>query len=859
MHGQFGWRKGSGLGSKHQRLRLDRLLVTSLLLLTSTAMADVDMAKLVQRWRLDATSTKAHTLDPFRAMTRRSDGVIQLLVQQKTGAAPVAPGRPLANMVRIRDGKFAWAATPEEVGALVDARPDLRVTWSAPKHVLLDKAVALVHADVAQNTYGLTGKGVVVGIVDTGLDVSHRDLRDANGKSRIAWLLDMSRTPVGLHPELEEAQGCNVKTTPCAVYSGADLDELIANSVAGDEPRDTFGHGTHVASLAAGNGLASPVPKYVGLAPDATVVAVRATRDDSGLIEDPDILKAVGFIFDVADNQLKLPAVVNLSLGGDFGAHDGTSELERELSNYVGAALPGHSIVVAAGNSGGLYQSQELGYPSPFGIHAVAQVPYETSVRVPILVAASAAPTFSSQLYIWVAARPGDRLKVGLDTGNRSWIAPVDLGDISQTADPTGKYSGVIQNGVTESDDPESIDHSGALVVISGPFDADQVLALRFEGHGTASIWVQASGGIDPSLNGIGAIIPGAQREGTISVPATSPNLIAVGATLNHLQWKDIGGTDNLASRYIANWFRQNEVLPFSSAGPTAVDVLKPDLVAPGGYVAGAMSSLADPRTDVGANAMFAGDATTCHTSSVECLIVDQYHALSSGTSMASPIVTGAVALLLQRDRNLTQSQILRALQAGANTVFNLYASPSQVGAGLLDVENTLLALDGAISTSAVSTVNSWIGLGISYTRPDPNWPIAGLVHLRDATNRAVDVDTARLSLEVQNGHVVSGLKRETPGYYRFTLAGEARTAGLELRVNLLIDNQRVLEVERTIAVDMPNTREAAVAGRGCAVNAPLSTDVGPGLLFLGLGVAVARARRRRACLTGGLTNFDVV
>lgn len=849
MYGRIGRSNISGLGTARRCRRAGRLVAAGVLLVSSNAIADVDVARMVEQWRLESTSNSGRAVDPFTALSRRGDGVMHLLVTQKSGVSPILPGRPRSEMVKIHEGVFAWAATPEQVGTLVDMRPDLRVTWSAPRRVLLDQALPLVHADVAQQTYGLTGKGVVVGIVDTGLDVSHRDLRDKNGSSRIAWLLDMSHAPVGLHPDLEDANGCNVKETQCAVYTGADLDALIANGVSGDEPRDAYGHGTHVASLAAGNGLASPVPKYVGMAPDATIVAVRATRDDSGLVEDSDILKSVGFIFDVAASKLELPAVVNLSLGGDFGAHDGTSELERELSKFVGPNHPGRSIVVAAGNSGTLYHSSQLGYPNPFGIHAVAQVPSESTSRLPILIAASADPTWTSQLYVWVASRPGDRLKVGLESENGTWIAPVDLLDSSHKTDSSGKYTAAIQNGVTESDQPSTVDHAGAVIVISGPFERDRILALRFEGHGSASVWVQAAGGIDPALNGIGAIIPGAQREGTISVPATSPNLIAVGATLNRVDWEDIDGTKNLASRYVANYFLHNEVLPFSSAGPTAVDVLKPDLVAPGGYVAGAMSNLADPRSDSGATAMFTGDETKCYSGSSDCLLVDDQHALSTGTSMASPIVAGAVAQLFQRNPSLTQAEILGALQAGASSVYGLFASPSQVGAGLLDVENALLSLEGTASEAELSANHSWIGLANSYVRPDPDWPIAGLVHLRDAANRAVEIDLARLSLRVHNGRVVSDLTREAAGYYRFWIAGADRTAGQHLSVELLLDGSRILKVERDIAVDMPNTDEAAVGGRGCAIAGSAHDGRGPALLVLFLGIVVMRMRRLQRTL----------
>ncbi|MEI9954036.1 MAG: S8 family serine peptidase [Pseudomonadota bacterium] len=138
------------------------------------------------------------------------------------------------------------------------------------------------------------------------------------------------------------------------MYAATDLDALSSNDIAGDEPTDPFGHGTHVASLAAGNGLASPTPRYIGVAPEATYVVSRVAQNN-GSIQDADVLRAVKFVFDRAE-ELGMPAVVNLSLGSDFGAHDGSSALEMGLGSLVGPTFPGRAIVVAAGNSAGLYE-----------------------------------------------------------------------------------------------------------------------------------------------------------------------------------------------------------------------------------------------------------------------------------------------------------------------------------------------------------------------------------------------------------------------------------------------------------------------------------------------------------------------
>ncbi|HMA97501.1 MAG TPA: S8 family serine peptidase [Polyangiaceae bacterium] len=806
------------------------------------------MGRLVEGWRTRASGTEPVGGDPFRALSRRTDGKLRVLVHDRTSNASSSASLPRPDMTLLRPGLLTWTAAPEEILSLSDAYPQLRVSWAAPRRVLLDVALPLVRADVVQRVRGLTGRGVAVGIVDTGVDVVHADLRRADGSSRIAWLLDLSHPPTGKHPELEQEFGCNESTTPCAVFSSADLDELISNGVANDEPRDSFGHGTHVASLAAGNGLSSPEPKYVGVAPEATFIAVRATRDDSGAVEDPDILNAVKFIFAMAD-KLAMPVVVNLSLGGDFGAHDGTSELERELEKYVGPSQPGHSVVVAAGNSGALYESPIARYPSPVGIHTVAHVPPKSSVKVPMMVSESADPKSKSYLYVWIATRPGDWLKVGLADEDGTWIAPVDLNGTRDKKDRSGDYTATIQNGVTESDDPSSIDHSGAAVLIEGPFSKEKVFTLLLEGYGTASIWLQPAGGIDPMLNGMGALVPGAQREGTISIPATSPALISVGASLNRVNWTDANGENQLSPYvflYAHDYLRPNTVLPFSSGGPNAVDALKPDVVAPGGWVAGAMSSLTDPRTLVGENAMFAGSAAECESSSQDCLVVDNSHALSTGTSMASPIVAGAVALLFQSDPKLTQTELARALRAGAKVPVLRDRGGAQLGAGLLDVENALVCLQGVGSSNPVNTENSWIGLGNSYVHPDPKWPFPGFVHLRDANDTPVDIPLSRLQLRLQNGQILSDLVREGLGFYRFTASGSALTAGQTFQVDLLVDGTTRLSAKREIALDATSDREPPAAGNGCSFTPARQSATGP--VWLGLLWSIAAsARKKRA------------
>jgi subtilisin family serine protease len=167
--------------------------------------------------------------------------------------------------------------SPGELARFEANHPDLRFSIWPSLHPVLDESAQLngtiAYRDAlrrAGSAVAGTGKGVVVGIVDSGLDVTHADFRDPLGHTRVAWLIDFSHPPIARHPELETQFGCNdAMQTPCAVLDAADIDLALGGGGA-YVPRDLLGHGTHVASIAAGNG--GPAARFVGGAPEATLV-----------------------------------------------------------------------------------------------------------------------------------------------------------------------------------------------------------------------------------------------------------------------------------------------------------------------------------------------------------------------------------------------------------------------------------------------------------------------------------------------------------------------------------------------------------------------------------------------------------
>lgn len=768
-------------------------------------------------------------------------GGVRLVLRAKSGV-PSAPD--LTSL-----GTFAVGAlSPERVLALSSAHPDWSFDWAPPRHVLLDKVDGWVHAASVRKQTQTSGQGVVVGIVDNGVELAHKDLQTAEHKTRVAWLMDVSREPANLHGDLEKAYGCIVPPMSpgyCAIYDASDIDALLTNKIVGDEPGDFSGHGTHVASLAAGNGLSNPVPTYVGIAPEATYVVVRVADSQGGIV-DSDILRGVQFIFDRA-TELGMPAVVNLSLGSDFGAHDGSSALEVGLTSMVGPDFPGRAIVVAAGNSAGLYRDPgfDSAYPGPFGVHTEVHVPRDSVSRVPLLTPAIAGPQVTGDAYVWIDFREGDDLAVGLDDKDGPWIPLVKVGQA--TTYKRGGLKATIYNGATggSSDAADSVGaaRNSAVIWLTGNWPASSDFAIRLEGHGTAECWVQGTGDLDPEI-GYGALFPRAEKQGTINVPASASGLIAVGATLNRTSWVDATGANiDMASLGALEDAPLDTIAYFSSGGPNALGVIKPDIVAPGVAVVGAMAHSADPRSNDGMG-LFASFGR-CPTMN-ECFVVDDDHAVTSGTSMSAPIVSGAIALLFERDPTLSQDAVRAILQAGARPLQGIVGDERQIGPGALDLQGALsVATAGDSPALRIPGMKSWLALSESYVHPDPAWLLNGYVELRDdAENIADGFDARRLKLATEPAALIrQTLTRVAAGFYRFALSAPPETGGGTQRIQILFDDQPIITQSMPIAVDRWVAEEGVSARGGCAVAARCPTTFGSSAA---LALAFASLWRRR-------------
>ena len=720
-------------------------------------------------------------------------------------------------------GLARFYGAPGKLLAFAGAHPGLPIEVVPPLHALLDTAGPFVEASTA-TARGLDGTGALIGVADTGLDVTHADFLDANGHSRVAWLIDLSAPPRGQYPDLEKQYGTTDgqgNVTYGAVWAGADLDAAMA-AHASNLPQDEVGHGTLVTSCAAGNGEQG-TSRFRGMAPQARLVIARVAAAGTESIANDDLLRGVSFLFNRAD-FMKLPVVVNLSIGSNFGPHDGSMDWEQALASHVGTAYPGHALVVAAGNYGSIVDTP---------VHQSVRVSPTATMRVPIPLAAPA----NGGVQVWIAMHAGAELQVGLEGPDGTWISPVSAG---QSGGKTASaYTAGVYNGSGPSGSPVPSGSLGAVALWQGVIPAG-TYSITLSGTGAAELYLQGTGDLAP--DGTVGFTYGV-RESTITLPATNASLIGVGCTINKTQWVSIQGVelglavpdlDTAGGLPAADGGTRDplggEPCWFSSAGPTLTGLQKPEIMAPGAAIVGALSAQALPG---GAASIFTNPscpAKAGQTADPYCQQIDATHGVSFGTSFSSPIVAGAAAVLLQNDPTLTQAGVLAALQGGVHHLRGAAPFEDQSGVGEVDVLGAIEAADRMRNPSTALPVRaaSWLTPGGDFYLADGSTPMQGIFELRAASSgpgpaTAADGfgDGRLVAYVLIDGHPLQGavqsLVRRGPGVWVATVLLPGGLGGQSLTMGATFDGTDIVEpVTIPIAVDAWSAGYPASVTGGC-------------------------------------------
>ncbi|MCR4404843.1 MAG: S8 family peptidase [Candidatus Acetothermia bacterium] len=505
----------------------------------------------------------------------------------------------------------------------------------------LDRSVPAIGADrLWQEEPALRGKGVLIGVIDTGIDYEHLDFRaDADGdgfeeSSRIAYLWDQTETgPWG-----------NPGAVPFGTeYTKAEIEAELARPAPPEarrvHQRDEVGHGTHVAGIAAGDGSSSTAG-YVGVAPEAELIVVKTSFFTS------DVVAGVDYIFRRAA-EMGRPCVVNLSLGGHFGPHDGTSNFDLALEALLG---PGRVIVTSAGNEGDepIHIAGKLAYPGSSAQFTF--VPAEETVY----------------LDIWHPGGAEFEIELGAPVaGNLVQVVAAEPGEMVVRETAAGRVS--IDNASGGADPNNGDKEIGVLleeVAVGQPWT---IRLIARAGSGRFDGW--------PGLASMGAFLQGDSGM-TISEPGNGRGIVTVGAWTTRVEWQSLNGNEY----HFRGASGVGELAPFSSRGPTRDGRRKPDLAAPG-------------------TAIIAPLAAGSELSAVEELIAtDRAHAAYQGTSMAAPHVAGTVALMLQAHSGVAPAEAAEKLRQTAVRDSLTGASPSELwGSGKLNAERGVSLLGLAL------------------------------------------------------------------------------------------------------------------------------------------------------------------
>ncbi len=458
---------------------------------------------------------------------------------------------------------------------------------------------------------GNVGNGVLIGACDSGFDYTHGDFRDGSNLSRFNSIWD--QTVNGTAPA-----GFGYGTE----WTKTSLDNQTSTTT------DTDGHGSHVMGIMAGDGSETgngePAYQYIGVAPEATMVGVKTLFSDASIID------GVNYIFQQG-TALGMDAVANLSLGGQYGPHDGTDPLDTALSALTGS---GKILVCSAGNERG----EQL--------HARGTIPV------------SGSPTtldFSFQLdsYSKIGGTQNDLVLFdGFYESTDNYTVTV-IGPTGQTLGPVSR--GVFDvastsDGAIQIDNGTATNTGGDYEIFIALYDSNPTYSPR------AGTWTIRFTRVTSTASNIdlwnyynsshmsGRFTTNYTDDVTIGSPGSALQAITVASYVTKSTWQSIDG-----NTYSYNPTPMLGTLStFSSRGPLRDGTQKPDIAGPG---QGLMSVLSDDVNTTGLQPRIDPDGV---------------HWVLEGTSMSSPMVAGLCALVLARDPGMTPAQMKARLNTYA-------------------------------------------------------------------------------------------------------------------------------------------------------------------------------------------------
>lgn len=489
-------------------------------------------------------------------------------------------------------GNLATAVIP--MSALVDFAedPDVEnVDAGNTVRAMTDLAreysqVDALHGGLPDFPRSFTGKGVLIGVIDTGFDFMHPAFRDAEGNSRIIHIWDQS--------------GRNGNTPSMGYGVVFDTPELI-RSAAHDVSRDT--HGTHVAAIAA-----SSADVYKGMAPESDIVVVATDKSESGIID------ALAYLLDYAEKEKK-PMAINLSMGTVIGFKDGTDPIASMIDELLDKSGKKCLMAIAAGNEG----------------HRNSTIVTEATGQGEVINTSFTPPSHMRE-NIFIGCSTTSAFQVTLSLVGSDGVAfetsiSSDVSESVSHENITGEkdYSLVTLSPMKDADGLQR----GVSINLYAPLKDGQKWKLSVTGAAGKYIACCDYGELDNGSNA-----------STVAATACGQIPISVGAYVSRDKFINLQGTERSSDWTVG------ERYPLSGMGPAFDGRDKPDVLAPGAHIISAINNYA---------ASYNVNREDLAYTEVDALIPGRtnYWGAMCGTSMATPVVTGIMALWLQANPRL--------------------------------------------------------------------------------------------------------------------------------------------------------------------------------------------------------------
>ena len=446
--------------------------------------------------------------------------------------------------------------------------------------------VDALHVGLPDFPRSFTGKGVLIGVIDTGFDFMHPAFRDAEGNSRIIHVWDQS--------------GRNGNTPSMGYGVVFDTPELI-RSAAHDVSRDT--HGTHVAAIAA-----SSADVYKGMAPESGIVVVATDKSESGIID------ALAYLLDYAEKEKK-PMAINLSMGTVIGFKDGTDPIASMIDELLDKSGKKCLMAIAAGNEG----------------HRNSTIVTEATGQGEVINTSFTPPSHMRE-NIFIGCSTTSAFQVTLSLVGSDGVAfetsiSSDVSESVSHENITGEkdYSLVTLSPMKDADGLQR----GVSINLYAPLKDGQKWKLSVTGAAGKYIACCDYGELDNGSNA-----------STMAATACGQIPISVGAYVSRDKFTNLQGTERSSDWTVG------ERYPLSGMGPAFDGRDKPDVLAPGAHIISAINNYA---------ASYNVNREDLAYTEVDALIPGRtnYWGAMCGTSMATPVVTGIMALWLQANPRL--------------------------------------------------------------------------------------------------------------------------------------------------------------------------------------------------------------